>query len=115
GSRLTEIQPAIGPNGMKDGGVRQRGRGVYTSMGQPMKPFINELTVQLKTPVVDRTGLTGFYNYTLRWTPDEAAPSLEDAPSLFTAVREQLGLKLERMKAPVQVLVIDRIERPSFN
>lgn len=116
GSRLTEIQPAIGPNGMKEGGGRQRGHGSYTSMGQPMKPFINELTVQLKSPVVDRTGLTGFYNYTLHWTPDDGNPAAaEDGPSLFTAVQEQLGLKLERTKAPVQVLVIDHIERPSSN
>lgn len=115
GPHLTEIQPAIGPNGMKEGGGRQRGRGRYVSIGQPMKPFINELTVQLKSPVVDRTSLNGFYNYTLRWTPDDETPSADDAPSLFTAVQEQLGLKLERVKAPVQVLVIDRIERPSSN
>lgn len=115
GSHLTEIQPAIGPNGMKDGGGRQRGRGRYVSMGQPMKPFIHELTVQLKTPVVDRTGLNGFYNYTLRWSPDDGTASEDDAPSLFTAVQEQLGLKLERVKASVQMLVIDHIERPSSN
>lgn len=116
GSLLTEIQPAIGPNGMKEGGGRQRGHGQYTSMGQPMKPFINELTVQLKSPVVDRTGLTGFYNYTLRWTPDDGTPAAaEDGPSIFTAIQEQLGLKLERTKAPVQVLVVDHVERPSSN
>jgi uncharacterized protein (TIGR03435 family) len=116
GPRLTEIQPAIGPNGMKEGGGRQRGRGLYISMGQPMKPFINELTVQLKNPVVDRTGLTGFYNYTLHWTPDDGTPAAaDDGLSIFTAIQEQLGLKLERVKAPIQVLVIDHIERPSSN
>jgi|GEM_PF-249027 len=115
GMRMTEIQPAIGPNGMKEGGGRQRGRGRYTSFGQPMQPFIDALTVELKTPVVDRTGLTGFYNYTLHWTPEDGKPSVEDAPSIFTAVQEQLGLKLERTKAPVQVLVIDHLERPTEN
>lgn len=115
GARLTEIQPAVGPNGMTEGGGRQRGRGRYQSMGQPMRPFINELTEQLKTPVVDRTGLTGFYNYSLRWTPDDGTPAEDDAPGLFKALQEQLGLKLERVKAPVQVLVIDHLERPSSN
>ncbi|SEB89290.1 TIGR03435 family protein [Terriglobus roseus] len=121
GSRMTEIEPAIGPNGMKDGGGREVRRGQIRSMGQPMLPLVNQLTIELKRAVVDRTGLTGFYNFTLRWTPDEeAAPTnhaLEEnaAPSIFTALQEQLGLKLERTRAPMQVLVIDRLERPSVN
>jgi uncharacterized protein (TIGR03435 family) len=121
GNRMTEIEPAIGPNGMKDGGGREVRRGQIRSMGQPMKPLVNQLTIELKRAVVDRTGLTGFYNFTLRWTPEEgAAPvsgGLEEnaAPSIFTALQEQLGLKLERTKAPLQVLVIDHLERPSAN
>ena len=68
--------------------------------------------------VVDRTGLTGKYDFSLRWTPDallEARAGAGDAsgPSLFTALEEQLGLKLKPAKAPVEVLVIDRVERPS--
>lgn len=119
GIKMAEIQPAIGPNGMKDGGGRQVGRGMIRSMGQPMKPLVNALTKELGRTVVDRTGLTGFYNFTLHWTPAEGpAPAGEtpedtSAPSIFTAVQEQLGLKLEPAKAPVQVLVIDRLERPS--
>ena len=81
--------------------------------------LVNQLSIELKRPVVDRTGLTGFYNFTLRWTPDGRtagdAPEDASAPSIFTAVQEQLGLKLEPTKAPVQVLVIDRLERPSAN
>lgn len=117
GIRMTEIQPAIGPNGMKDGGGRQLGRGQMRSMGQPMKPLVNQLTMELRRVVVDRTGLKGFYNFTLRWAPDDGAPPEGDvaAPSIFTAVQEQLGLKLEATKAPVQVLVIDYLERPSAN
>ncbi|HEY1744319.1 MAG TPA: TIGR03435 family protein [Granulicella sp.] len=117
GVRMTEIQPAIGPNGMKDGGGRQVGRGLIRSMGQPMKPLVNQLSIELKRPVVDRTGLKGYYNFTLRWAPDEGAPPEGDvaAPSIFTAVQEQLGLKLEPVKASVQVLVIDNLERPSEN
>lgn len=115
GTRITEIQPALGPNGMRDGGRRQRAPGRYTSLGQPMKPFVDALTMELKTPVVDRTGLTGFYNYTLHWAPETETPSADDAPQIFTAVQEQLGLKLERTKVPMQVLVIDHLERPSTN
>ena len=71
--------------------------------------------------VVDRTGLTGAWDFDLTFTVDArgAAGSPEqltinqDAPSLFTAVQEQLGLKLESTKAPVEVLVIDSIERPT--
>jgi len=117
GIRMTEIQPAIGPNGMKDGGRRHVGRGLIQSMGQPMKPLVNQFTIELRRVVVDRTGLKGFYNFTLRWAPDDGAPPEGDvaAPSIFTAVQEQLGLKLEPVKAPVQVLVIDNLERPAEN
>jgi uncharacterized protein (TIGR03435 family) len=90
-------------------------------MGQPMKPLVNALTRELGRLVVDQTGLTGNYNFTLRWTPDEGPVPPSDAPenasaaSIFTAVQEQLGLKLEHTKAPVQVLVVDHIEWPSAN
>jgi uncharacterized protein (TIGR03435 family) len=63
--------------------------------------------------VVDRTGLNQTYDFTLDWAPEEAADST--APSLVTALREQLGLRLETIKAPVEVLVVDSIERPSAN
>jgi len=67
--------------------------------------------------VVDQTGLKGQYDFTLKYTYDETrAPADGTAPpSLFTAVQEQLGLKLEKVKAPADVLVIDHIERPSEN
>ena len=70
--------------------------------------------------VVDRTGLAGAYDFTLTWGPERpdasgAGPGTTDAPSLFTAVQEQLGLKLISTKAPVEVIVIDHIEQPSEN
>ena len=72
--------------------------------------------------VVNKTGLTGRYDLTLRWTPDDAPPPLLNGapdpnapPGLFTALQEQLGLKLEPAKGPVEVLVIDKIEQPSPN
>jgi len=73
------------------------------------------LSRQLGRPVVDATGLMERYNFQLSWTP-ELAPCVESAdnsPSLFTALQEQLGLKLESTKGPVDVLVVDRAERPT--
>ena len=73
----------------------------------------------------DRTGLTGNFDIDLTWTPDRLPqgtpppgapplPSIDpNGPSLFTAVQEQLGLKLESERAPVEVLVIDHVERPT--
>jgi len=63
--------------------------------------------------VQDQTGIKGAYDFTLEWAPDQAANA--SAPSLITAIQEQLGLKLESRKSPVEVLVIDRIERPTEN
>jgi uncharacterized protein (TIGR03435 family) len=84
---------------------------------------------ELERPVVDETGLTGRYDFKLHWTPEVLSPQGNDTngstaldkapltdssgPSLFTALREQLGLKLESRKGPVEILVIDHIERPS--
>jgi uncharacterized protein (TIGR03435 family) len=80
----------------------------------------------LDKPVVDQTGLNGRYDFKLRWTPDESqtycpsdpARSSDDPkarPGLYTAIQEQLGLKLTPTKAPVQVMVIDHLETPSEN
>jgi uncharacterized protein (TIGR03435 family) len=71
------------------------------------------LTNQLHRPVVDKTGLMGLYAFDLTYNPDESKPS--DRPSLFTALQEQLGLKLDAKKGESEVLVIDRLERPSEN
>jgi bla regulator protein blaR1 len=73
-------------------------------------PFIGS------SPVVNKTGLTGKYDFTLTWTNQLTADdSGSDAPSLFTAVQEQLGLKLVPTRQQVEVIVIDHIERPSEN
>ncbi len=67
--------------------------------------------------VIDKTGLTGHYDFELRWTPDDtpADSPLAGGPSIFTAVQEQLGLKLEPSTAPVDVLVIDSVQKPTPN
>ena len=71
----------------------------------------------LDRPVVDQTGLTRRYDFQLKWTQDETrAPTDGSAPpGLFTAIQEQLGLKLEPAKAPVDVMVIDKVEQPGAN
>lgn len=69
-------------------------------------------------PIVDRTGLTGLYDFTLRWAPlDASVPTDpgEQLPSLFTALEEQLGLKLIPGKAQMEIIVVDSVERPSEN
>jgi uncharacterized protein (TIGR03435 family) len=79
------------------------------------------LSSAVQRAVVDRTGLTGAYEIELHWTPDgppalpgdAPPPPASDAPSIFTALQEQLGLKLESDRGPVQVLVIDHVERPT--
>jgi uncharacterized protein (TIGR03435 family) len=69
--------------------------------------------------VVDQTGLQGNYNFALRWTPDSGRSAAdnpgESGPSLFTALQEQFGLKLESKKAPVDCIVIDHVEQPTPN
>jgi len=65
--------------------------------------------------IIDKTGLTGQYDIELTWAWRDDPGSGETGPSIFTALQEQLGLKLEPAKAPVDVVVIDHIERPSEN
>jgi uncharacterized protein (TIGR03435 family) len=82
---------------------------------------MGELSLLLKffmdRPVVDQTGLTGRYDFQMKWTADEdhAPTDGTAAPSLFTAIQEDLGLKLEAVKAMTQVMVIDKVERPGAN
>jgi uncharacterized protein (TIGR03435 family) len=78
--------------------------------------FVLGMQSFLDRPLVDQTGLTSRYDFTLRYTYDEARATDPNAPpGLFTAIQEQLGLKLQPVKAPVDVLVIDHVERPSEN
>jgi len=78
-----------------------------------------ELAQVLGRVVLNQTGLSGRYDLSLRWTPDDAAASASSSPDIppdiFTAIQEQLGLKLQSTKGPVPVLVIDSVEKPSPN
>jgi uncharacterized protein (TIGR03435 family) len=104
--------------------IKGSGRGGVVGQRVPMTYFAWFLSQQVGRPVVDRTGLGQHYDFTLQWTPEplpsasaearEPLPSA-DGPTIFTALREQLGLKLQSEKAPVEVFVIDSAERPLEN
>ena len=86
-----------------------------------MDRFAAALSTDAGRPVIDRTGLSGQYDIDLTYAPDPSAPLADARPnvannvSLFTAVQEQLGLRLDAVTQPLEVLVIDRVERPAEN
>ena len=91
-------------------------RGVVTLnfQRQPVEYLVRQLSIaQLGRPVIDRTGLSGDWDFELSFMPNPSADS--NVPDVFTAVQEQLGLRLEAQKGPVERLVIDRAEMPSAN
>jgi uncharacterized protein (TIGR03435 family) len=107
------------PNGLPDETGDSDRRGItmrYTNVS--LKDLAGNLQAMVGDgkPVVDQTGLAGRFDFTLKWTREQT-PSTDPnaAPGLFTAIQEQLGLKLEPVKAPVGVIVIDHVERPSAN
>jgi uncharacterized protein (TIGR03435 family) len=92
--------------------------GHLTGTQASMANLVFVLSRQLRRPVIDRTGLTDRYSFELDWTPDVApcaGAADNNAPSIFTALREQLGLRLDSIKGPVEAVVVDRAERPSEN
>ena len=111
--------------------LRLMGRGHLESEATNTETLARVLSDQLGRTVVDKTGLTGNYDFTLQWTPEDAPPptpggadggaphndNATDAvgPSIFTALQEQLGLKLESSKGAADVVVIDHIDQPSEN
>lgn len=85
--------------------------GRIVSGGFGFAEFMRELSVRVGRQVVDRTGLAGKWDFFVTFAPDGSPDA--DVPQLFTALQEQLGLKLEATKGPVNVFVIDRVERPA--
>jgi uncharacterized protein (TIGR03435 family) len=112
--------PPPGPNSPVVCGMRGLpGRLVAGAM--PMALLASNLSGQVQRIVVDRTGLSGAWDFEITFAPErplnpppgvEFPPADPNAPSLFTAMQEQLGLKLQSTKGPVEVLVVDRIEQP---
>lgn len=88
----------------------QRAPGKLIAGAYLMAQLADTLASVLQQLVVNRTGLDGVYDIDLTWAPDQTT---ESAPSLFTAVQEQLGLKLQPAKAAVEVLVVDHVEPPT--
>jgi uncharacterized protein (TIGR03435 family) len=117
------------PNGPQPrGSIRMMGRGELSLNAVGLDMFAEVLSRQLGRLVVNKTGLTGKYDFTLKWTPDEgqgpmgggpprdgAPPPDANGPTIFTAVQEQLGLKLDSQKGPTDTIVIDHVEKPSGN
>jgi len=137
GSKLKEATPGDtypsgfkGPDGVAHGGMMRMGHGELTGQALPISSLANMLSQQLQHTVIDKTGLTGKYDFTLQWTPEEGSdPMFKGAdggsraepapdasgPSLFTALQEQLGLKLQSTKGPVETLLVDHVEMPTEN
>jgi uncharacterized protein (TIGR03435 family) len=124
----------IGKSGLKVHEVEHEGKS-WTRFGRgslnghevSMSALADRLAGRLGRPVVDDTGVKGSFDINLEWTPDQSQPRgpkesaeplpVDDGagPTIFTALQEQLGLKLEPRKGPVEILVIDRVEKPSEN
>ena len=121
-----------GPDGHAGAGMMFGGNGTLTGQGVPLVNLVRFLTRVLGRSVIDKTGLTSKYDFTLKWTEERQAPMFKgtegsqpgtggisapesSGPSIFTAVQEQLGLKLESGKGPVDILIIDHVEKPSEN
>jgi uncharacterized protein (TIGR03435 family) len=114
GSKLTASRAGDEPK-------TRGGSGQLVATRMTMRGFASLLSRMTSRLVQDRTRLDGEFNFTLTWTPDDfqrpdplgRAPVNPEAPSLFTALQEQLGLKLESTQGAVSVLVIDHVERPT--
>jgi bla regulator protein BlaR1 len=128
GPKIQEAKPGdTYANGVKGAGGRPMGGGGISEVeknhlvgqGVPLQSLVRLLSQELGgRTVVDKTGLAGKYDFSLQWavdTPPPQTPAASYGPSIFTAVQDQLGLKLESTKRPVDVFVIDRAEKPSEN
>jgi uncharacterized protein (TIGR03435 family) len=145
GPKLKEAAPASASPDGKEGqqpprGTMRMGRGQIIGQSVPLDLLVQMLSQQLGRPVIDKTGLAGTYDFTLEWTPDPGQglgagfggpagtvvgkeppridnpePAEPSGTSVFVAIQEQLGLKLEPQKAPVEMIVIESVEKPSEN
>ena len=107
GPKLHEVDKAGLGLGLRE--TRLNGRGAT------MPTLASSLSDKVGRVVRDKTGLIGFYEFTLTWAPEGAPADDKNLPDLFTAVQEQLGLRLEPAKGPVEVLTVDHAAKPSEN
>jgi len=132
GSKLEEFKPTTGEDGKPRGNWLRMSDTSLTADDIDMVSFTRMLSQRIGRPIVDKTDLTGKYSFKLNWAnephegegPDgpghDAGPGGTSAagdtgPSIYTALQEQLGLKLESEKGPVDVIVIDHLEQPADN
>jgi uncharacterized protein (TIGR03435 family) len=111
GFKIKEAQPSS-PN------FRGLGPGMFKGGAVTLQDLAGELSSSMQRTVLDKTGIAGKYDIDLKWNPGEgeaADVSADAGPTLFTALQEQLGLKLQPTKGPVETLVIDAVEKPSKN
>ena len=122
GPKLQRSTCAGGRDGTQQPCGRFRsGPGIFTANGVGLSLFTEVISPAVQRLVVDQTGLAGTFDMELHWLPDDPAigpqpntPSPDPTdPSIFTALREQFGLKLEPARRPVDVFVIDRVEHPT--
>jgi bla regulator protein BlaR1 len=132
GPKLQEAKPGEtypngiqGPSGRATAGLIKMGPGAITGQGVPIGSLVRQLTQQLGRNVLDKTGLKGIYDFTLKWSPDASqsptgsqqgarSPESTESP-IFTSIQDQLGLRLVPQQAPVEILVIDHAEQPAQN
>lgn len=121
-----KLMESKSPNSLR---LTSQGKGRMTFQGVPMSFLATQLTSMIGRTVVDKTGLTNSYDFTLNWSPDENPKKAEkvkggggksaamsdsaNGPSVFTALQDQIGLKLQSTKGPVEVLIVDRAEKPT--
>jgi uncharacterized protein (TIGR03435 family) len=106
------------PEAKRHPGMMSMGPNFFEGTGLPLSSLTGSLSSLLHHTVIDKTGLTGKYDFKLKFTPDDApgaAGSDNPDPTLFTALQEQLGLKLVPSKGPTETIVIDHVELPTEN
>jgi uncharacterized protein (TIGR03435 family) len=119
------------PGGVSRAGMMMMKPGEFIGQGVPISTLADALSQQLQRTVFDKTGLAGKYDIALEWTADNGAdPMIQRTDgsqqrtetvtdvsglSIFTAIQEQLGLKLQSTKGPVETLVVDHVEMPTEN
>jgi uncharacterized protein (TIGR03435 family) len=111
GSKLAATTASIERSGWSS----RNGRISGTGMDAEALAYSLSMCNEVDRIVFDKTGLKGRYDFTLKWTPEDEQEKADSGPSLFTALQDQLGLKLVPAKGPVDTVVVDGVERPSPN
>ena len=115
GPRLSQSSAPAQGSPTQTGG-HQGGERVRTFKNNSISDFILGMQTFMDRPIIDKTGLTGHYDFKLTWSPDDSSAGQDNAgPDLFTALREQLGLKLKAEHGRAEILVVDAVQAPSAN